>query len=136
MALIHLVDDDLAVTDASRFLLEGLDYRVKIWNDSQSFIDQVDPYQCGVVMLDIRMPGIDGQQIHQRLRERESTLAVVIVTGHGGSRDEIGGVGFPAKADCHRTADRRVRTGDRPFSTPSGALPVAAALQYANLTRA
>ncbi|VTR28458.1 Transcriptional regulatory protein fixJ [Serratia fonticola] len=65
------------------FLLEGLDYRVKIWNDSQNFIDQVDPYQCGVVMLDIRMPGIDGQQIHQRLRERESTLAVVIVTGHG-----------------------------------------------------
>ncbi|MGF6190136.1 tetrathionate respiration response regulator TtrR [Serratia sp. 2723] len=83
MALIHLVDDDLAVTDASRFLLEGLGYQVQIWNDSQRFIDQVAPYQCGVVMLDIRMPGIDGQQIHQRLRERESTLAVVIVTGHG-----------------------------------------------------
>jgi two-component system response regulator TtrR len=34
-------------------------------------------------MLDIRMPGMDGQQVHQQLRRQESTLAVVIVTGHG-----------------------------------------------------
>lgn len=83
MALIHLVDDDLAVTDACRFLLEGLNYRVQIWHDSQKFVDQVSPYQCGVVMLDIRMPGMDGQQVHQQLRRQKSTLAVVIVTGHG-----------------------------------------------------
>ncbi|CAI0711123.1 Transcriptional regulatory protein fixJ [Serratia proteamaculans] len=83
MALIHLVDDDLAVTDACRFLLEGLNYRVQIWHDSQRFVDQVSLYQCGVVMLDIRMPGMDGQQVHQQLRRQESTLAVVIVTGHG-----------------------------------------------------
>lgn len=83
MALIHLVDDDLAVTDACRFLLEGLNYRVQIWHDSQKFVDQVSLYQCGVVMLDIRMPGMDGQQVHQQLRRQESTLAVVIVTGHG-----------------------------------------------------
>lgn len=83
MALIHLVDDDFAVTDACRFLLEGLNYRVQTWHDSQKFIDSIDPYQCGVVMLDIRMPGIDGQQVHQGLRRQNSTLAVVIVTGHG-----------------------------------------------------
>ncbi|CAI0988851.1 tetrathionate respiration response regulator TtrR [Serratia proteamaculans] len=83
MALIHLVDDDLAVTDACRFLLEGLNYRVQIWHDSQKFVDQVSLYQCGVVMLDIRMPGMDGQQVHQQLRRQGSTLAVVIVTGHG-----------------------------------------------------
>lgn len=83
MALIHLVDDDFAVTDACRFLLEGLNYRVQTWHDSQKFIDSTDPYQCGVVMLDIRMPGIDGQQVHQQLRRQNSTLAVVIVTGHG-----------------------------------------------------
>lgn len=83
MPLIHLVDDDLAVTDACRFLLEGLNYRVQIWHDSQKFVDQVSLYQCGVVMLDIRMPGMDGQQVHQQLRRQDSTLAVVIVTGHG-----------------------------------------------------
>lgn len=83
MALIHLVDDDFAVTDACRFLLEGLNYQVKVWHDSQKFIDQVELYQCGVVMLDIRMPGIDGQQVHRQLRQQASTLAVVIVTGHG-----------------------------------------------------
>ncbi len=83
MALIHLVDDDFAVTDACRFLLEGLNYRVQTWHDSQKFIDSIGPYQCGVVMLDIRMPGIDGQQVHQQLRRQNSTLAVVIVTGHG-----------------------------------------------------
>ncbi|CND87528.1 tetrathionate respiration response regulator TtrR [Yersinia nurmii] len=83
MSVIHLVDDDLAVTDACRFLLESLGYKVCLWHQGQSFLNDADLFQTAVVLLDIRMPVLDGPQIHRRLREVGSTLAVVFLTGHG-----------------------------------------------------
>ena len=44
---------------------------------------QADLYQTGVLLLDMRMPVMDGKHVHAVLRQRESTLAVVFLTGHG-----------------------------------------------------
>ena len=83
MAIIHLLDDDVAVTDACAFLLESLGYEVHCWNDGGHFLAQVDLRQTGVLLLDMRMPGLDGQSVHEEMRQRGSTLAVVFLTGHG-----------------------------------------------------
>lgn len=83
MMLIHLVDDDPAVTDACQFLLETLDYDVVVWNDSEQFIQQANLFQEGVVLLDMRMPKLDGRQVHQLLKDQQSTLAVIFLSGHG-----------------------------------------------------
>ncbi|HFE8019201.1 TPA: tetrathionate respiration response regulator TtrR [Proteus mirabilis] len=83
MPTIHLVDDDLAVTDACQFLLESLGYAAQVWNDSEYFLHNIDLYQQGVVLLDMRMPKADGRQVHQYLIEKHSTLAVIFLTGHG-----------------------------------------------------
>lgn len=83
MMLIHLVDDDPDVTDACQFLLETLDYDVVVWNDSEQFIQQANLFQEGVVLLDMRMPKLDGRQVHQLLKEQQSTLAVIFLSGHG-----------------------------------------------------
>ncbi|EKT58515.1 tetrathionate respiration response regulator TtrR [Providencia sneebia] len=80
---IHLVDDDKDVTDACQFLLEALGYSVTVWNDSELFIQQADLFQEGVVLLDMRMPKLDGRQVHHYLREQQSTLAVIFLSGHG-----------------------------------------------------
>lgn len=81
--IIHLVDDDETILDALAFLLSPLNLPIKTWQNSVEFIEQADLHQLGVVLLDIRMPLLDGQQVHQKLREAESTLAVVIMTAHG-----------------------------------------------------
>ncbi|CNC04418.1 tetrathionate reductase complex: two-component system response regulator [Yersinia frederiksenii] len=83
MSLIHLVDDDIAVTDACRFLLESLGYKVKVWHDGEQFLAQADLHQSGVLLLDIRMPLLDGTQVYARMRQVSSTLAVIFLTAHG-----------------------------------------------------
>ncbi|MBX4753906.1 tetrathionate respiration response regulator TtrR [Klebsiella sp. CVUAS 8534.2] len=83
MAIIHLLDDDPAVTRACSFLLESLGYEAVCWEEGERFLAQADLYQVGVVLLDMRMPVLDGQAVHEALRQRGSTLAVVFLTGHG-----------------------------------------------------
>ncbi|MDO5053956.1 MAG: response regulator [Pasteurella oralis] len=81
--LIHLVDDDLTVLDAACFLLEQAGYQVQSWSNSQEFVDNVPLFEQGIVLLDMKMPQLDGHQVHQFLQQKCSTLAVVIMTAHG-----------------------------------------------------
>lgn len=83
MAIIHLLDDDLRVTRACAFLLESLGYEVMCWAGGEMFLAQANLYQAGVVLLDMRMPGLDGRGVHEALRQSGSTLGVVFLTGHG-----------------------------------------------------
>jgi two-component system response regulator TtrR len=81
--MIHLVDDDAAVTDSCRFLLEALGHTVQCWNNSQAFLTEASLYHEGIALLDMRMPGLDGHEIFLELRQRHSTLSVIFLTGHG-----------------------------------------------------
>lgn len=83
MVIIHLLDDDVAVTEACAFLLESLGYSVMCWEEGETFLAQADLHQTGVLLLDMRMPFMDGKNVHEALRQRESTLGVVFLTGHG-----------------------------------------------------
>ncbi|MCL7843490.1 hypothetical protein M8903_00260 [Pasteurella multocida] len=52
--LIHLVDDDLTVLDAARFLLEQAGYQVQTWSNSQAFVNKAPLFEPGVVLLDVK----------------------------------------------------------------------------------
>jgi two-component system response regulator TtrR len=81
--LIHLVDDDPSVRDACRFLLEGYGFDVVYWPDGGSFLADAELHTEGCLILDMRPPGLDGTQVHARLRDRQSTLGVIVLTAHG-----------------------------------------------------
>lgn len=83
MPVIHLVDDDSDVTDACQFLLEALGYTAAVWNDSEEFTQRANLHQEGVVLLDMRMPKLDGREAHQLLKVKQSTIAVIFLSGHG-----------------------------------------------------
>ena len=74
MAIIHLLDDDPAVTRACAFLLESLGYEAVCWEEGERFLAQADLYQVGVVLLDMRMPVLDGQAVHEALRQRDNGM--------------------------------------------------------------
>lgn len=80
---IYLVDDDESVLDSLAFLLEQLDYSVQCFSSGQDLLEQADLTQAGCVVLDSRMPGLRGQQVHQQLKQLHSPLGVVYLTGHG-----------------------------------------------------
>ncbi|WP_261817752.1 response regulator transcription factor [Vibrio gallicus] len=80
---VYVVDDDESVRDSLLFMLEGHDFDVKSYADGQQFLDSVDIQRAGCVILDSRMPKLRGQQVHQVLKQANSPLAVIFLTGHG-----------------------------------------------------
>ncbi|CNI33015.1 response regulator transcription factor [Yersinia alsatica] len=80
---IYLVDDDEGVRAALAALLTTMGWEVKTFSDGQTFLDTLAVTQPSCVLLDIRMPGKSGMTILEAIQSRDSTLPVIIMTGHG-----------------------------------------------------
>lgn len=80
---VFIVDDDAAVRDALSLLLGIRDYRVAVFGGAESFLKAYKKEWRGCVLLDIRMPGMDGLSLQKHLAELGSELPVIIMTGHG-----------------------------------------------------
>ena len=80
---VYVVDDDEAVRDSLQWLLEGNDYRVRCFESAESFLTRFDPREVACLIADIRMDGMSGLELQDRLLERKSPLPVVFITGHG-----------------------------------------------------
>jgi FixJ family two-component response regulator len=80
---VYVVDDDEAVRDSLQWLLEGKDYRVRCFDSAESFLSRYDPREVACLIVDIRMGGMSGIELQDRLIERRSPLPIVVITGHG-----------------------------------------------------
>lgn len=80
---VYVVDDDEAVRDSLQWLLEGKDYRVRCFESAESFLSRYDPREVACLIVDIRMGGMTGLELQNRLVEAHSPLPVVFITGHG-----------------------------------------------------
>jgi FixJ family two-component response regulator len=80
---VFIVDDDEAVRDSLRWLLEANGYRVRAYESSERFLAEYDPDLIGVLIADVRMPGMTGLELQEQLIARKSQLPIVFVTGHG-----------------------------------------------------
>ena len=80
---IYIVDDDEAVRDSLQWLLEGQDYRVRCFDSAESFISRYDPREVACLIADVRMGGMSGLDLQDRLVERQSPLPIIFITGHG-----------------------------------------------------
>ncbi|MBQ0960082.1 response regulator transcription factor [Ideonella sp. 4Y11] len=81
--LIHLVDDDAAVRDGLALLIGTVGLRVQTWDDPQAFIAGFDRQAIGAIVLDVRMPGLGGIAVLERLQSEGVDQPVVMLTGHG-----------------------------------------------------
>ena len=81
--LIHLVDDDEAIRRSAGFMLKTSGFRVQSYESGDHLLKSAASLEPGCVLLDIRMPGMDGLEVQQALKERGVGLPVVIMTGHG-----------------------------------------------------
>jgi len=80
---VYIVDDDEAVRDSLRWLLEANTYRVKAFASAEAFLAEYRDDQPGVLIVDVRMPGMSGLQLQEELIARNSPMPVVFITGHG-----------------------------------------------------
>ena len=80
---IYVVDDDEAVRDSLQWLLEGKGYRVRCFDSSETFLTRYDPREVACLFVDIRMNGMSGLELQDKLIERKSPLPIVFITAHG-----------------------------------------------------
>ena len=80
---VYVVDDDEAVRDSLQWLLEGQDYRVRSLESAEAFLARYDPREVACLIADIRMGGMTGLELQDRLLERQSPLPICFITGHG-----------------------------------------------------
>ncbi|MBC7621648.1 MAG: response regulator transcription factor [Candidatus Saccharibacteria bacterium] len=80
---VYVVDDDEAVRDSLQWLLEGKDYRVRCFDSAESFLSRYDAREVACLIVDIRMGGMTGLELQNRLLETKSPLPIVFITGHG-----------------------------------------------------
>lgn len=80
---VFIVDDDSAVRDSLSLMIEQENMSVCTFDSAESFINAYQPESSGCAIVDIRMSGMDGMELHQLLLERHILLPVIFLTGHG-----------------------------------------------------
>jgi FixJ family two-component response regulator len=80
---VHIVDDDDAMRDSLKWLLESRGLEVELYPSGEAFLGAFNSDFCGCLVLDVRMPGMNGLELYEQLQACASTLPVIFITGHG-----------------------------------------------------
>jgi two-component system response regulator FixJ len=80
---IHLVDDEEAIRRSAGFMLKTSGFAVEAYPSGVAFLKVVRSVEPGCILLDVRMPEMDGLEVQAALNERGVTMPVIVLTGHG-----------------------------------------------------
>lgn len=80
--LVHIVDDEEAIRRSASFMLKTSGYAVETWANGVAFLKEIRHVSEGCILLDVRMPEMDGLEVQQALLERGVTMPVIMLTGH------------------------------------------------------
>jgi two-component system, LuxR family, response regulator FixJ len=83
LRVVHLVDDDEAIRRSVGFMLRTSGFHVHTYESGVELLKATPNLEPGCILLDIRMPGMDGLEVQAALRDKGVTLPVIIMTGHG-----------------------------------------------------
>jgi two-component system, LuxR family, response regulator FixJ len=81
--VVHVVDDDAAVRQSLELLLKSMRFQVATYASGAEFLQAWPDDPAGCLVLDIRMPGMSGLELQQKLNARHSVLPIIFITGHG-----------------------------------------------------
>lgn len=81
--IVFVIDDDAAVRQSLQWLIESVNLPVVAFGSAQEFLDKYDRDRPGCVLLDVRMPGMSGLELQERLTKEECSLPIIFITGHG-----------------------------------------------------
>ena len=81
--IVHVIDDDAAVRDSLKFLLEAAQLPVRTYESAADFLKALPGVKTGCVITDVRMPDVNGIELLRRVRSAVRSLPVIVITGHG-----------------------------------------------------
>jgi len=80
---VFIVDDDEAMRNSLKWLIESVAMQVETYDSAQAFIESYYPGRSGCLLLDVRMPGMSGLELQEYLIDHHIHIPVIIITGHG-----------------------------------------------------
>jgi FixJ family two-component response regulator len=86
--LVAIVDDDASVRQSTDRLIRSFGYRTEVFGSGQEFLSSGAAQRASCLVLDVRMPGMDGLDIQRSLAERGARTPIVFVTGQASDEEE------------------------------------------------
>ena len=80
---VFVVDDDAAVRDSIKELVESVGLQAEGYDSALAFLDAFESQRPGCLVLDVRMAEMSGLILQERLNELEASIPVILLTGHG-----------------------------------------------------
>jgi CheY-like chemotaxis protein len=87
MEQVSVVDDDESIRDSMRTLLRSVGYQVATFASAELFLDSPAPAETQCIILDMRMPGMDGLELQRRLNASQVEAPVIFLTAHDDARN-------------------------------------------------
>ncbi|MES2097171.1 MAG: response regulator FixJ [Pseudomonadota bacterium] len=81
--LIHIVDDEESIRKSASFMLRTSGFDVQTYASGVAFLKEAKGASPGCVLLDVRMPEMDGLEVQAAMNERGIAMPVIVLTGHG-----------------------------------------------------
>ncbi len=79
---VFVVDDDPELRQSLEWLIHSVGLRARVYGSANDFLKDVEPVQCGCLVLDVRMPGMSGIELQEQLRQQRIDLPVILLTGY------------------------------------------------------
>ena len=81
-SIVYVIDDDRIARESLQWLIESAHLNVEVFENGLDFLHLADSHMSGCILLDIRMPDINGMELFAKLKEKDVNIPVIIVTGH------------------------------------------------------
>jgi FixJ family two-component response regulator len=117
--LIAVVDDDISVRESLESLIRSVGLEVRVFASGEEYLNSAHPYKTDCLILDVRMPGMSGIEVHRRLRVSKCKVPVVFITAHG----------YDDRATSEEVSEWTVAQLTKPFSEDELLHAVGAALK-------
>jgi len=86
--LVAIVDDDASVRQSTRRLIRSFGYRAEAFGSGEEFLNSPCAAETACLVLDVRMPGMDGLEVQRLLAERDARIPIVFLTGRASDDEE------------------------------------------------
>ncbi len=80
--VVHVIDDDAAVLGSVRFLLTIEGYEAKTYSSAEEFLETIGESEAGIVVTDVRLPGLNGVQLIEGMKKRGFNFPVIVITAY------------------------------------------------------
>ncbi len=82
-AIVYIVDDDSAMRDALQALFASVEIKTQAFESGDLFLEEWDPERKSCIVLDVRMPGMSGYRLQDRLKSEGHNASIIFLTGYG-----------------------------------------------------